>query len=71
MTLRELFGLESLNISDMEIMARIKQAFDKEQDIIEFVSSDGKKIIVRLPKIDFARHIDPWDGKTSAVYTKF
>ncbi len=62
MSLKQLFGLDDLEISDNEIMAKIKEAFDKSLDIVEFVKTDGTKVLVKLPKMDFSRHIDPWDG---------
>ena len=62
MSLRNLFGLEDLDISDADIMARIKDAFDHDFQEVQFVKSDGSKVIIKLPKIDFAHHIDPWDG---------
>ena len=62
MSLKQLFGLDDVAISDADIMAKVKQAFDKDLDVVEFVKNDGSKVIIRLPHIDFARHTDPWDG---------
>lgn len=62
MSLKHLFGLEDVNISDSDIMARIKSAFDKDLDAVEFVKGDGSKVVVKLPHIDFSKHADPWDG---------
>ena len=64
MSLKHLFGLDDMEITDMEIMGRIKSAFDKGLNEVEFVRSDGMPVIVRLPHIDFAPHMDPWDGFT-------
>lgn len=63
MSLKQLFGLEDLEISDIDIMARIKAAFDRDLDVVEFVKADGAKVVVKLPHIDFSKHIDPWDGR--------
>ena len=62
MSLKHLFGLDDMDITDTEIMERIKSAFDRGLYEVEFVRSDGMPVIVRLPHIDFAPHIDPWDG---------
>ena len=61
MSLKQLFGLEDMDISDIQIMAKIKEAYDKELDAVEFMQHDGTKVIVKLPRIDFSRLIDPWD----------
>ena len=62
MSLKQLFGLEELSISDADIMGKIKDAFDHDLDAVEFVKRDGTKVIIKLPHIDFSKHIDPWDG---------
>jgi hypothetical protein len=62
MALRVLFGLEDMDISDADIMAKIKDAFDHDLQEVQFVKGDGTKVIIKLPRIDFAHHIDPWDG---------
>jgi len=62
MSLCHLFGLEDLDLSDAEIMGRIKEAFDKDLHEIEFVKVDGTKVIIKLPHVDFEHHTDPWDG---------
>lgn len=63
MSLKQLFGLDEVFISDAEIMAKIKEAFEKDLDTVEFIHADGSKVVVRLPHIDFAKYVDPWDGK--------
>jgi hypothetical protein len=62
MSLKQLFGLEDLDLSDNDIMGKIKDAFDHDLDVVEFIKSDGTKVIIKLPHIDFSHHIDPWDG---------
>ena len=62
MSLKQLFGLEEMDITDIQIMAKIKEAYDKELDAVEFMQHDGTKVIVKLPHIDFSKLIDPWDG---------
>ena len=62
MSLKILFGLEGLDITDTEIMVRIKSAIDRDLHELEFVRSDGSKVLIKLPHIDFSHHIDPWDG---------
>jgi hypothetical protein len=65
MSLKHLLGLDDLGISDTDIMAKIKEAYDHDLDVVEFLKEDGSKVVVRLPHIDFAHHMDPWDGKTN------
>ena len=62
MSLRQLFGLEEMDISDADIMAKIKEAFDKDLNEVEFIRDDGSKVVIKLPHIDFSQHADPWDG---------
>ncbi|HLC74523.1 MAG TPA: hypothetical protein VJH88_01565 [Candidatus Nanoarchaeia archaeon] len=62
MSLKILFGLECLDITDTEIMERIKSAIDRDLHELEFVRNDGSKVLVKLPHIDFSQHMDPWDG---------
>ena len=62
MSLKTLFGLEDVEISEMEIMARIKAAFERDIGEVEFVSADGSKVIIKLPRMDFSKYSDPWDG---------
>ncbi len=63
MSLKKLLGLEDTNISDDEILARIKDALDKNISDIEFTTKSGEKIQIRLPHQDFTKYLDPWDGK--------
>lgn len=62
MSLKQLFGLADTIISDTEIMTKIKEAFDRDLDMVEFLKADGTKVLIKLPHIDFSRYIDPWDG---------
>ena len=63
MSLKMLFGLGDVETSDMEIMARIKAAYERDLDEVEFLKADGSKVILKLPRMDFSKHIDPWDGQ--------
>ena len=63
MSLKTLLGLEEASISDAEIMTKIKEAMDNGSDSITFTAADGSKITMKLPKRDFSKQIDPWDGK--------
>jgi hypothetical protein len=62
-SLKHLFGLDDLRLSDAEIMARIKSAFDRDLNEVEFVKKDGTKVVIKLPYIDFTAYADPWDGQ--------
>ena len=44
-------------------MKKIKEAMDNGSDSITFTAADGSKITMKLPKRDFSKQIDPWDGK--------
>lgn len=61
MSMRTLLGLNDLEISDREIMARFKDAFDHDMDSVEFLKADGSKVVVRLPHLDHSKYFDPWD----------
>jgi hypothetical protein len=62
LSLRNLFGLDDIRLSDADIMARIKSAFDRDLHEVEFVKGDGSRVVIKLPHIDFEHHADPWDG---------
>ena len=64
MSLKHLLGLDDMNITDTEIMERIKTALDHELHEVEFVRSNGTAVLLRLPQIDFIHQMDPWDGFT-------
>ena len=51
-----------MDLSDVDIMAKIKDAFDRDLHEIEFIKADGTKVIIRLPHIEFEQYEDPWDG---------
>ncbi len=59
--LKTLLGLGDLDLSDREIMARFKEAFDQDLDSVEFLKSDGSKVIIKLPHLDHSKYFDPWD----------
>ena len=64
MSLKQLLGLENTTLTDVQIIAKIKEARERNLEHVEFTTSDGKRILVNLPKRDFNRYIDPWDGNT-------
>lgn len=59
--LKALLGIGDLEISDGEIMARFKHAFDHNMDAVEFLKADGSKVVVRMPHLDHSKYFDPWD----------
>lgn len=59
--LRTLLGIEDLSLSDRDIMARFKHAFDNDLDEVEFLKADGSKVIVKMPHLDHSKYFDPWD----------
>ncbi len=59
--LKSLLGIGDLDISDKEIMARFKNAFDHQMDCVEFLKADGSKVVVKLPNLDHSKYFDPWD----------
>ena len=63
MSLKALFGMADTDLSDSEIVRQLKEALDSDKDSIEFQQADGTLMVVHLPHIDFAKYIDPWDGK--------
>lgn len=61
MSVKHLLGLDQLDLTDYQIMARIKSAYQENLDQIEFLNSDGTRIVIKLPQLDFTKMIDPWD----------
>ncbi|MFC1800869.1 hypothetical protein ACFLZB_00180 [Nanoarchaeota archaeon] len=61
MSMKTLLGLDDLNITDREIMARFKQAYDQGLNEVEFLNSNGSKVIIKLPLMDHSKYYDPWD----------
>ncbi|MFC1801237.1 hypothetical protein ACFLZB_02145 [Nanoarchaeota archaeon] len=59
--LKSLLGVGDMDLSDREIMARFKQAYDQDMDEVEFLKADGSKVVVRLPHLDHSKYFDPWD----------
>ena len=57
MSLKELFGLSEEDISESEIVAKLKQAQKNNSDTIQFTKKDGSKITIEFPSIDFNRVI--------------
>jgi len=70
MSLKSLLGLENTSLTDTQIMAKIQEAKDKGQEEVEFMTKDGKKVIVKIPHVDFSKYVDPWDG-TGAGKNKY
>ena len=60
MSLKQLLGLDDMNLSDVDIMGKIKDAYDNDLDEVEFWKDDGTKVVVRLPHIDSD---DPWEDR--------
>lgn len=61
MSVKHLLGLDELDLTDYEIMARIKAAYREELDQVEFLNPDGTRVVIKLPHLDFTKMIDPWD----------
>ena len=61
MSLKKLLGLEIAEITDIEIMARIKQADMNNQDYCEF-DIEGEKIRIGIPHIQFDPNSDDRDS---------
>ncbi|MBW2963330.1 hypothetical protein KY306_00975 [Candidatus Woesearchaeota archaeon] len=59
--LKSLLGIGDLEITDKEIMARFKHAYDHNLDAVEFLMADGSKVVVRMPHLDHSKYFDPWD----------
>ena len=62
MGVKEMLDLEDEGLSEEEIMQKIVEAMDKNSDTITLKSKDGE-ITIKLPNLNFSKHIDPWDGK--------
>lgn len=54
--------LEDEGLSEEEIMQKITEAMEKNSDSITLQTKDGE-ITIKLPNLNFGKHIDPWDGK--------
>ncbi len=50
MSLKKLLGLESFPIREVEIMQQIKDAYQRKQEVIEFISGK-KKVKLKLSQI--------------------
>ena len=49
MTLKHLLGLDDVDISDVEIMAKFAEAQKKMYNEVEFVRPDGSRIKILIP----------------------
>jgi hypothetical protein len=63
MSFKTLLGLEEMNLTDMEILKRIKEAYDHDLDEVEFVQEDNSKVIIKLPHINRISFASPFDQK--------
>ena len=54
MSLKELFGLTNEDISDSEIIAKLKEAQKNNLNTLEFTKKDGSKIMLMLASIDLS-----------------
>ena len=61
MSFKLMLGLENLNLSDPEIMARIHDAQVHRSATVIF-AVNGRNVELHLPHGDFAPYNDPWDG---------
>lgn len=52
MSLKELFGLTNENISDSEIISKLKQAQKSNLSTLEFTKKDGSKIMLMMSSVD-------------------
>jgi hypothetical protein len=53
MSIKNLLGLKDIDISDYEIIAKIKEAQCKNLSKVEFIKLDGSKIKIELPTVGF------------------
>ena len=65
MSLKALFGIESSNITEAEIMLKLKNAIDRRVDQIEFIGANGSKTSLRISQVDYTKQIEPWDNVLS------
>jgi len=54
MSLKELFGLSDENISDSEIIDKLKQAQKNNLSTVEFTKKDGSKVMLMLSSVDLS-----------------
>ncbi|MBD3248937.1 hypothetical protein GF336_02725 [Candidatus Woesearchaeota archaeon] len=53
MSVKELFGLENCNISDYEVMGKLREAFIHNMEEIDFIDNQGNTVRVYLPQMKF------------------
>ena len=53
MSIKNLLGLKDANISDCDIMAKIREAQRNNLTEVEFVKLDGSRVRIELPKMGF------------------
>ena len=54
MSLKELLGLGNEDISEIEIITRLKQAQRENSNIVEFTRKDGSMVKVEFPTMNLA-----------------
>ncbi len=62
MGVKEMLEMEDAELSEEEIMQKIVEALEKNSETITLPAKSGS-ITIKLPNINFSKHIDPWDGK--------
>ncbi len=58
MSIKNLLGLSDIDISDSEIMAKIREAQRKNLSEVEFIKLDGTRIKIELPTMGFDSSMD-------------
>ena len=58
MSIKNLLGLTDIDISDSEIMAKIREAQRKNLSEVEFIKLDGTRIKIELPTVGFDPSMD-------------
>jgi len=54
MSLKELFGLSNENITDSEIVAKLKEAQKNNLSTVEFTKKDGSKVMLLLSSVNLS-----------------
>ncbi len=53
MSVKELFGLGDCNISDYEIMNKLREALINNMEEVDFIDNEGNTVKVSLPQMKF------------------
>jgi len=62
MSIKLLLGLGNTNLTDTEIVGRIKDALDHRNGTVVFQLGGGRTVELHLPHAEFTPYNDPWDG---------